>query len=399
VSDQRLSFVAMYEEGFSLSHVCLHFGISRPTGYKILERYAQDGVSGLFDLSRAPHSRPNAVHRNQLDQILALKARYPTWGPKKLKARLETLYGDLRWPAPSTIGEHLKRAGLVKERRLRPKCPAAPMLNEPEDVNRLWCIDYKGHFRLGNQRWCYPLTITDRASRFLIRCQALPDVTGAKAWPYFVGAFEEYGLPEAILSDNGSPFASVSTTGLTSLSLKLIRLGIRLERIAPGKPQQNGTHERLHRTLKAEAVYPVVAGLTAQQKRFDAWRRTYNEERPHEALAQSVPASVYTRSPRSYPRRMPGFQYPAETKVMRVRPNGCFRWRGREPFVSELLAGLDIALEPVDERRHIVYVGHQPVAVFDEADIAFLHPRNAAKYIKSLRQTATERTGSSGGGG
>ena len=320
--------------------------------------------------------------------ILAVKARHPSWGPKKIKNSLDESIGEMTVPAASTIGSVLKRAGLVKPRRIKSRCPAAPLLSVAKEANDLWCIDYKGQFRLGCGKLCYPLTITDRASRFLIRCQALPDVIGHHAWPYFVGAFQEYGMPAAIRSDNGSPFASVSITGLTYLSLRFIKLGIVLERITPGKPQQNGAHERMHRTLKAEAIDPVAARMNGQQERFDAWRYEFNFERPHEGLKQKTPASAYAASPRSYPTRTPVLEYPDGMRVTRVRTNGTIRWRGREVYISEVLIGEPIGLDHFMEGYHALYVGKQPVAILDEALGCFLPAKKAGPNIARLRQEA-----------
>ena len=380
--DRRLLFVQSLADGLSMSDACREFGISRPTGYDYKDRYDQEGVAGLLDRSRAPHHRPHVVDQSLVTQILALKARYPTWGPKKLKATLEASGGS--WPAASTIGEILKRAGLVKPRRRRSRCPVAPLAASIPDANDVWCVDFKGQFKLGNNAYCFPLTLTDLASRYLLRCQALPDICGAKAWPYFVGAFQEYGLPRAIRSDNGSPFASASVTGVTKLTLQLIKLGIRLERIAPGKPQQNGAHERMHRTLKAEAIHPLSETFVDQQARFDRWQLEYNFERPHEALGQIPPGTVYAASTRPYPLVMPELEYPAGMRVTRVRQNGQIRWRGDLVYVSDVLIGEQVGLSNFDEYYHALYVGHQPVAVLDERGPAFLRPVDAAPLIARL---------------
>jgi len=386
VADRRLLFVrAVNEEDLNISQACRTFGISRPTGYAILRRFEQEGVSGLLDRSRAPHHRPQTVDETIANRILALKVEHCTWGPKKIKASLEETTGT-KWPATSTIGDILKRAGLVKPRRLKTRCPSAPIRPGEQRPNELWCVDYKGQFSLRGGHLCYPLTMTDQASRFLLRCQALPDVTGKKAWPYFVGAFQEFGLPAAIRSDNGAPFATASTTGLTYLSLRLIKLGIRLERIDPGKPQQNGAHERMHRTLKAEAIYPASETLVAQQGRFDAWLREFNYERPHEALDQRTPSSVYVRSPREMPLVLPELEYPAGMRVTRVRTNGMIRWRGGFVFVSEVLIGEPVGLDHFDEHYHALYVGRQPVAILDERTAAFLPAKQASDMLADLRR-------------
>jgi putative transposase len=389
VADLRLAFVRCIEDdGLSIAEACRAFEISRPTGYKILSRYDAAGVAGLLDRSRAPHHCPHAVDADVVARILAVKARYSHFGPKKVKTKLDETQGDTVWPTISTIGSILKRAGLVKPRRPRSHAPSAPILSQPQHANELWCVDYKGQFGLGSGQLCYPLTMTDRTSRFLIRCHGLPDVTGRKAWPYFVGAFQEYGMPLAIRSDNGSPFATASITGLTYLSLNLIKLGIILERITPGKPQQNGAHERMHRTLKAEAVHPAAYTMIAQQQRFDAWRHMYNYDRPHEALGQKTPASAYSISPRRYPAVTPKLEYPDAMRVTRVRTNGTVKWRGRELFVSEVLVGEPVGFDHFMEGYHALYVGKQPVAILDEALAKFVPAKMAAEHIARLRKEA-----------
>lgn len=388
MADRRLLFVQALEEGLDMAQACRTFGISRPTGYQIRDRFRQEGVAGLYYRSRAPHHSPQAVERATIDQILALKAKHPTWGPKKLKAHLEQGHSDRTWPAASTIGDMLKRAGLVKPRKARSRCPSAPILSGSRASNTVWCVDYKGQFSLGNREWCYPLTMTDLTSRFLIRCQGLPDVSATKAWPYFVGAFQEFGLPEAIRSDNGAPFAMASTTGLTRLSLQLIKLGIRLERITPGKPQENGCHERMHRTLKAEAIDPASPTMAAQQERLKAWRHEYNHERPHEALGQKTPASIYVCSPRPFPLRMPELEYPGGMRVQRVRKDGTIRWRGGLLFVSEVLVGEPIGMDHYTEHYQALYVGHQPVAILDQRSNTFLPPKQARPLLVELTRTS-----------
>jgi len=386
VADRRLKFVLAINEGLSLSEACRSFEISRPTGYMILSRYEQDGVDGLIDRSRAPHHRPQSVDQDMISRILAAKSLHGSWGPKKLKAHLELKSCGIQCPAASTIGGILKRAGLVKPRRFRSHCPSAPQQPHSDLSNELWCVDYKGQFRLKDRQFCYPLTITDRGTRYLVRCQALPDVTGRKAWPYLVGAFQEFGIPNTILTDNGSPFAAATLTGLTYLSLQWLKLGIDLERIDPGKPQQNGAHERMHRTLKDEAIYPVADHLSAQQDRFDAWRHEFNYERPHEALGQITPGSIYTASGRQFPAYTREFEYPEGVRVTRVRTNGTIRWQGSELFVSEVLIGECVALDHFEERLHALYVGKQPVAILDEAQARFLTATKAAGYINRLRK-------------
>ncbi len=386
VPDQRLFFVRLIQdEGLSLTEACRTCQISRPTGYKILERFQQEGVAGLSDRSRAPH-HPQTIVPELTDRILAAKAKHPTWGPKKIRAALSQQEPLICWPATSTVGEILKRAGLVRPRRRHTRCPRIKVQPWETKPNSLWCMDYKGQFQLGDGQWCYPLTITDQQTRFLIRCQALANTAGQNAWPYFVGAFQEFGLPDCIRSDNGSPFANASITGLTHLSLKLLKLGILLERIDPGKPQQNGTHERMHRTLKEEAASPASPQMTAQQHRFDAWRQIYTHERPHEALKMQTPASCYQASLRPYPVCLPPLNYPEGMKVMRVRPNGCIRLRGKELFVSEVLTGEPIGLDPFANELCALYVGIFPLLILNEAALQFLPDDKASEHLEPLRR-------------
>jgi putative transposase len=308
LADQRQAFVNIIDQGMRISQACRHFGISRPTGYQILKRYQQFGATGLNDQPRTPHHSPQTTPQEVVDQILALKAKFPYWGPKKLKATHEaqkTADDAQTWPAVSTIGAILKSNGCVKPRARRTNAPAMNRtfadLTTPQYPNHVWSVDYKGQFLLGNGQWCYPLTITDNDTRFLLRCQGLRDVSFEKAWPYFVGAFREFGLPRVIRSDNGAPFASSSVSGMSRLSLNLLKLGIFPERIAPGKPQHNGRHERMHRTLKAETTLPPAYEMNAQQHRFDNWRQEFNHLRPHEGIAMKTPASLFRSSERAYP--------------------------------------------------------------------------------------------------
>lgn len=395
VADQRLAFVlAVRKEGLSITDACEFYGISRPTGYKVLRRYDEEGVAGFLDHSRAPRHCPHAVDDAVVQEILGLKADHPRWGPKKLKAYWERKWaadseGERRWPATSTVGEILKRAGLVgrRSRKSRANAPTAPILSRTHVPNQVWCADYKGEFRLGNGQWCYPLTITDLQSRYVLCCQALPNVSVERTWPYFVGVFQQYGLPEVLRTDNGVPFAIGSLTGLTQLSLNLIQLGIVLERIQPGKPQQNGTHERMHRTLKAESL--PEGDHRAQQRHFDFWRSAFNEERPHEALGLRPPASVFTPSLRPFPTKIPSLEanaYPEGMKVHKVRPCGAIRWRGKELFICNLLTGQHVALDHYEERHHALYVGIMPLAILDETLGTFLPHKDAAPHLRRLRR-------------
>lgn len=373
LAEQRLAFLQLIDNDVSHSEACRHFGISRPTGYKILGRYQAHGVAGLFDQSRAPHHSPQTTSQTVIDQILELKGLHPSWGPKKLLTiHLREMAGQETepWPSLTTIGTILKNKGFVTPRSRRGSCPAmntaSTGLTQPTSPNHVWSVDYKGHFALGNGHPCYPLTMTDNDTRFLLRCQGLADVSYTKAWPYFVGVFREFGLPQVIRSDNGSPFAANSITGVSRFSLNLLKLGIFPERIAPGKPQQNGRHERMHRTLKAETTIPPAFGMNAQQRRFDVWRQQFNEIRPHEGIGMKTPASVFSPSPRIYPIHPPELEYPSGMKVMRVRPNGCIRWKGHELYVGEVLRGEPVGIDHYVPEYQAIYVGKLAIAVIVE---------------------------------
>lgn len=361
--DERLQFVAeCLRLERSMAELCRAYGISRKTGYKVLGRYGADGPRGLQDRSRAPHQHPNAVAEELVSAVLALRVRHPRWGPRKLRARLQREAPTGRWPAASTIGDLLQRHGLtVPRRRRRRAAPATDPLRGCVAPNDVWTADFKGWFRTGDGARCNPLTLSDGVSRFLLRCQALTPPDEARVRPLCEAAFREYGLPGAIRSDNGPPFASVAAGGLSRLAVWWIKLGIRPERIRPGHPEDNGRHERLHQTLKAETATPPASTLRAQQQRFDRFRREYNEERPHEALGQHPPAAVYTPSPRPYPERVREPEYPDDQLVRRVRHNGEIKWHGRLIFVSQCLAGEPVGLEEFDDDRWLVRFG--PVAL------------------------------------
>lgn len=349
--DERMRFiVAASEADAVMSEVCAEFGISRQTGYKWLGRYRAEGVEGLSERSRAPLRHGLARAEELVAAALALRERYPTWGPKKLRRKLGERLPEVEPPAASTIGDWLRKEGVTQSRRPRRRCPpfSAPFqsVTAPNDV---WCADFKGWFATGDKGRCDPLTISDAGSRFLLRLQAVKRTDGAHVRPEFDAAFCDFGLPLAIRTDNGPPFASVGAGGLSQLAVWWIKLGVRPERIEPGKPQQNGRHERMHRTLKAETAAPPAATLAEQQRRFDAFRALYNDERPHEALDFAAPASLYRASERSYPRAPREPDYPDGAAVRRVRSNGVIKWAGDLVFISEALIGEPVAVEETEE--------------------------------------------------
>jgi putative transposase len=348
---ERMKFVALAEEGDeTMAELCRRFGISRKTGYKLLARYADEGVDGLCDRSHAAHHHAHAVSEAIESRIVALRSEHPSWGPRKLRARLRMIEPEMCWPVSSTMGDILRRHGLVIPRRRRLRTPAdSSPFADCTAANDSWCVDYKGWFRTGDGRRCDPLTISDSCSRYLLRCQAVRHVDTRCARPLFEATFREYGLPRAIRSDNGAPFASRSAGGLSQLSMWWIKLGIRPERITPGKPQENGRHERLHGTLAREACRPPAASWRAQQQRFDAFRRIYNDERPHEAINNLTPNMVYRASPRPYPARLPEIAYPDHWQIRMVRHSGEIQWRGERLFISAVLVGEPIGFEEHDD--------------------------------------------------
>jgi len=339
----------------SRTALCATFGISRQTGYKWARRYRQD--RSIEEMSRRPRSHPRTTPTKLVKLIVSQKKQFPLWGPVPIRARLAKHWPHIQWPAPSTIGSILKKHGLVKPRRRRARAAARTRpFRTCREANDVWCVDFKGQFETRDGRLCYPLTVMDAASRYLFACTAFHHPTTENVKKVFVELFMKYGLPKAIRSDNGQPFASISAAaGLTKLSAWWARLGIHLERIDPGEPQQNGRHERMHLTLKEATCSPPKATLGWQQRAFDRFRTHYNEVRPHQALHLETPSSVYTRSPRPYPTTLPKLQYPfGEVHV--VAPDGTIKINLRRQFISQSLAGEHVGLFVVDERYiEVVY--------------------------------------------
>lgn len=366
--DQRVRFLADWLSGdYTKSELCRAYGISRPTGDKWIARYAAEGPEGLIERSRAPHGHANATPPSLRAMIIATKRAHPAFGPKKVMDRLRRAHPELPWPADSTAAEHLKRAGLVRARRRRRRIvPYTEPFGACAAPNESWSADFKGDFGLGDGSRCYPLTISDNFSRYLLQCRALarPNHAGVRAW--FERVFREYGLPQAIRTDNGAPFASLAVGGLSRLSAWWIRLGIRPERIRPGKPAQNGRHERMHRTLKAAGGPKPAGSLSAQQRQFDAFVHEYNFERSHEALKRETPGTLYVPSPRGYPARLPPIEYESDLIVRRVRGNGEIKWAGRLLYVSEVLAHEPLGLKPLDEDRLEIRYSFHVLGVLDQ---------------------------------
>ena len=366
----RVQMLEQYESGdFEIAELARFYGISRKSVYKWIWRYEEAGVEGLADQSRAPHRHPNAVEAEVVGMILELKARWPRWGAPKLRHKLRASLSQEALPAESTVSKILQRYGLTSgARRRRPAAATPTGLREYEKANGVWCADFKGWFKTGDGKRCTPLTISDGYSRYLLRCQGLDEKTDRLAvQPLFAATFREFGLPLSIRTDNGPPFASVGLEGLSALSVWWMRLGIEVERIEPGCPQQNGRHERMHRTLKEATARPPQASLRAQQRAFDRFVQEYNFERPHEALEQMTPASWYESSPREFPERLPAAPpYPDEWQKRRVRSGGQIKWQGHNVQVTTALAGEVVGLEPKDDGLWAVHFVSQKLGQFNE---------------------------------
>jgi putative transposase len=365
--DERLRFVARLLEGEKMAPLCAEFGISRKTGYKIFDRYKDCGVSAFTDRSRRPYRQANRLPAPIEATIVRLKREYPGWGAPKIREKLRQQVTGVQLPAISTVHAVLDRHQLVqRRRRRRGASAAATTLTRPTDPNALWCADYKGEFMLGNRRYCYPLTITDFASRYLLTCEALSTTQERFAFTAFDRTFQEFGLPAAIRTDNGVPFAAPTALyRLSKLAVWWLRLGIRIERIQPGHPQQNGRHERMHRTLKAEATKPAASNVFQQQARFDTFVARYNAERPHQALAMKVPADVYTRSLRVY-RGLEDVTYPFHDATFTVTHCGRICFHGRKINLSHALAGQNVGVTQVGDHVWLVTFMHYDLGYFDD---------------------------------
>ena len=367
VKDQRQKFVLeCLSKEENMTTLCEAYDISRRTGYKWLERFHQSGWTGLLDQSRAPSVHPNATAEKIMDEVIALRQKHSSWGPKKIRARLQKIDPTTVWPAASTIGQRLTRDGLVRSRKRKRRTPPFDgPLRVGLQPNEVWSADFKGWFRTQDATRIDPLTLTDNASRYLLHCQALRSTNGLSVRAQFERVFREYGLPQRIRTDNGTPFASTALGGLSCLSVWWIRLGIVPERIALGQPQENGRHERMHRTLKQDTAMPPKASFAAQQTAFDDYRRLYNDERPHEALGMQCPSDFYRPSEQSFPARLPELVYPGHYVLRRVRHNGEIKWRGHYIYVSVVLHGQTIGLDPIDEDHFTIYFGPMRLAFFD----------------------------------
>ena len=354
--------------------LCRQFGVSRKTGYKRVQRFMAYGWEGLGDRSRAPRHHPNRVSRAVAQRMIAARRSHPTWGPKKLVAWLRAVEPEGTWPAPSTAGDILDRAGLVVGRkRRRHAAPWSEPFAAAESPNDVWSIDFKGWFRTEDGVRTDPLTAEDAASRYLLVCNGLTQPNRPQVRRVLERAFREYGLPWVIRTDNGPPFASVGLGSLSQLAVWWVKLGIVPERIDPGHPEQNGRLERLHRTLKAETANPPKATMRRQQRAFDTFRQEYNTERPHEALGQEPPVHRYHASSRSYPRRVPAPEYEVGVTVRQVRTNGEIKWKGDKIYLSEALRGEPVGLVPQDDRFWTIRFGPLSIGLLDDHARRVLH--------------------------
>ena len=369
IVDARMAFLTEYLTGqVSMSELAAAYGVSRPTGYYWLHAYEREGPGRLAGASRRPHRMPRATPPAIVAAVLRARDAHPHWGAGKVRAWLQRQAPEAAWPCRDTIHQVLTRAGRVRQRpRRRGVLAPPPQLRVPTGPNVVWTVDFKGEFRTGDGVLCYPFTLRDGYSRFVLRCTALPSVRGAHTTPELTRAFATYGLPERIRSDNGPPFGSPTTLArLSRLAVWWLRLGVWPERITPGRPGQNGSHEQFHRVLKRETASPPAATRHAQQRRFGRFVREYNDERPHEALDQQPPVTRYTPSPRPLPPRVPRPQYPATWEVRRVLRGGEIKWAGRPLFLTHVLAGEDVALEPIDDGVWLVRFAALPLALFHE---------------------------------
>ncbi|QHO73278.1 integrase [Bradyrhizobium sp. CCBAU 051011] len=364
--DERLKFIARRLDGERMAGLCREFGISRKTGYKIFSRYNEIGLEGLTDRSRRPYRHANQLPTQIETLIVRLKQDKPSWGAPKIRERLARLYPDVHTPAISTVHAVLDRHGLVKRRTRRRNRAEGTTLSHPAQPNELWCADYKGEFMLADRRYCYPLTITDFASRYLIACEALHTTKEAYAFSVFESAFKEFGLPQAIRTDNGVPFASPNALfGLSRLSVWWLRLGIAIERIKPGNPQQNGRHERMHLTLKLETIKPVARNFLQQQARFDDFIDGYNNERPHQALNMQCPAERYIPSRRIY-QGLPDLDYPFHDRTATVTTCGRICFNRQKINLSVVFAGQNVGIKQVSDRIWLVTFMNYNLGYFDD---------------------------------
>lgn len=368
IMEERFRFVELVRSGeYTITEACSIFGISRQTGHKWLGRYEAEGIEGLEDRSRAPHSCPHRTSSRTEKEILEAWSAHRDWGPKKLRGWWLRRHPGADWPAPSTVGVVLARHGRTRQRRRRATIAPHPGRPEPRawGPNELWTSDFKGEFRTRDGLWCYPLTVADQSSRFLLGCRALPSTRIDGVRPALTRVFEEYGLPRAILTDNGPPFSSPGLCRLSRLSVWWIRLGIVPVLIEPGHPEQNGRHERMHRSLKPK-TRPAAASCRGQQRVFDRFRQEFNDERPHEALDGRTPSDLYRPSNRPFPSKLPSLEYDEGWEVRRVCGNGCLVWHNEFVSISRVLIGEYVGLRETGDGIWSVYFGPRLLGKLDE---------------------------------
>lgn len=381
VMEERFRLIERRREGGdSITELAARFGVSRKTAYKWLERFEESGLEGLKDHSRRPLVQAGRTSGEIEQWVSDLRRTHPSWGPRKLRQWLERKRPEQSWPAESTIGLILKRCGLNGKRsRRRHATPSSQPLAHASGANQVWSIDFKGWFRCGDGSRCDPLTVSDAATRFLLCCRAVASTDTEAVKCELKRVFRHYGLPERMRSDNGSPFASTGVGGLSTLSVWWVKLGIVPERIEPGEPQQNGRHERMHRTLRAETAMPPAATVAAQQKRFAEFLGIYNHERPHEALGGETPGEQYQRSAREFPRKLPELEYPAGWPLRLADERGKIRWKQARCRVGQALAGEVVGLEEIDDSVWRVWFGPVLLGLLDERK----GPSRAARKIDS----------------
>ncbi len=365
--DQKIQLLSDWQTSqYSKTDLSHKYKISRPTVNKWLMRYEQEGIDGLKERSRGPQHCPHKTTDEIISMIITYKLENAKRGPKKIIAKLSKEYPELSWPAPSTVGDWLKKYNLVKKRKKRPHvAPYTKPFAQCTKANAVWSADYKGQFHTQDDKLCYPLTISDNYSRYLLKCQGLEGPRYQPTKTVFKAAFKEYGLPDVIKTDNGIPFASISIGGLSHLSIWWILLGIVPERIDKGCPQQNGRHERMHRTLKEEALNPVAETLEKQQLALERFRIAYNTDRPHEALKQQCPSEYYRPSVLPYPKKLAKPQYDSTTTVRQVMRNGHLMFKNQDFFLSKLLGNQPIGLKEAGDGYWAIYFSFQPIGTID----------------------------------
>ena len=384
--DSKIQFISFaLDSHLSMIELCSIFGISRKTGYKWLARYINKGPEGLRDKSKAPNHIPHKTSKKVTDFIVSCRKKHPSWGARKITQKAEQVAPKLGLPSETTIINIIKREGLTRKKRRRRKLghPGHPSTTA-EKSNDIWTTDYKGEFKTKDGEYCYPLTILDEYSRYLLKCQGLSSTGYIGAFKVFKRAFREYGLPKAIKSDNGIPFATTGIARLSKLSVWWIKIGINPILIQPGRPSQNGVHERMHKTLKDESTIPPSGDLKAQQRRFNIWRDEYNFERPHESLGGKDPSQVYKPSLKEYPSKVPGVDYPDHFEVRFVSANHCFRWNHKAVPISSVLVHEYVGLEEVMDGIWAIYFSWKRLGFLNEKKMRIIDDLGRLKRIKSV---------------